>query len=121
MPYFLASSFTPANRGFLAAHQIATDFIFEEFVQIFASVGAAGRSANNFDHFVDVVERDAVAEQNVLALLGLAQVVLRAAAHHVNAVIDEQAQQFEQAQFARLAGDDGQHDHAERFLHLGHA
>ncbi len=53
--------------------------------------------------------------------LGLAQLVLRAAADHVDAVLDEQAQQFEQAQLARLPGDDGQQDHAERFLHLRHA
>ena len=94
-------------------------FVAEEFVQILAGVGAAGRSANDLDHVVDVVERDAVAEQDVLALAGLAQLVLRAAAHHVDAVLDEQAQQLQQAQLARLPGDDGQQDHAERFLHLG--
>ena len=62
-----------------------------------------------------------VAEQDVLALARLAQFVLRAAAHHVDAVLDEEAQQVEQAQLARLAGDDRQQDHAERFLHLRHA
>ena len=90
----------------------------EEFVQVFAGIGAAGRSADDLDHVVDVIEGDVVAEQNVLALAGLAQFVLRAAAHHINAVLDKKAQQFEQAEFARLAGDDGQQDHAERFLHL---
>ena len=59
-----------------------------------------------------------VAEQDVLALLRLAQVVFRAAAHHFDAVLDEKLQQFKQAQLARLAVDDGQHDHAERFLQL---
>ena len=33
-------------------------------------------------------------------------------------MIEEQLDHRNQAQFARLAGDDGQQDHAERFLHL---
>ena len=59
-----------------------------------------------------------VAKQNVLALAGLAELVLCAAAHNVDAVLDKKAQQVEQAEFARLAGDDREQDHAERFLHL---
>ena len=57
----------------------------------------------------------------MLALAGLAQFVLRAAADHVDAVLDEKMQQLQQAELARLAGDNGEQDHAERFLHLRHA
>ena len=60
-----------------------------------------------------------IADQNVLALFGLAQFVLRAPANHVHAMLDEEPQQFDEAQFARLAADDGEQDHAEGFLHLG--
>ena len=42
-----------------------------------------------------------IAEQDVLALLRLAQLVLRAAPHHVDAVLDEEVQQVEQAQLGR--------------------
>src|SRR3984957_19317320 len=93
--------------------------IGEEFVQVFAGVGAAGRTADHADDFGEIVEGDLVAEQDVLAFFGFAQFVLGAAAHHVHAVLDEEAQQIQQAQLARLSGDDGQQDHAERFLHLG--
>src|SRR6202167_2688238 len=91
----------------------------EEFVQVLAGVGTAGGTADHADDIVEVVERDLVAEQNVFALFGFAQFVLGAAAHHVHAVLDEQAQQVQQAELARLSGDDGQQDHAEGFLHLG--
>ena len=67
---------------------------------------------------VQMIERDLVAEQNVLALVGLAQVEARAAQHHFAAVFEEEAQQLDQAHLARLAAGDGQQDHAERFLHL---
>ena len=59
-----------------------------------------------------------VAEQDVLAFAGFAQFVLRAAADHIDAVVDERLQQFNEAEFARLAADDREQDHAERFLHL---
>src|SRR5580658_2000156 len=109
-----------ANRGFLAADQDANRLVFEEFVQVLPGIRAAGRSADDFDHVIDVVERDAVAEQDVLALAGLAQLVLRAPADHVDAVFEEQVKQLQQAKLARLAGDDGEQDHAKRFLHLRH-
>src|SRR6202167_4996437 len=91
----------------------------KEFVQVLAGVGAAGGTTDHADDIVEVVERDLVAEQNVFALFGFAQFVLGTAAHHVHAVLDEKAQQVQQAELARLSGDDGQQDHAERFLHLG--
>ena len=115
---FLGVELDALDRGFAAADHHADGFVLEEFVQILAGIRAAGRSANNFDDVVNVIESDVVAEQDVLALLRFAQLVLRAAAHHVHAVLDEQAQQFEQAQLARLPGDDRQQNHAERFLHL---
>ena len=54
----------------------------------------------------------------MLALARLAQIVARAAQHHVAAVLDEQPDEFEQAHLFRLPAGDGQQDHAERFLHL---
>src|ERR1700726_2679951 len=104
-----------------AAHRARGNFyglVLEELVQILAGVGAARRSADDLNHVVDVVERDAVAEQDVLALARLAQLVLRATADHVGAMLDEELQQLDQAQLARLPGHDREQDHAERFLHL---
>ena len=76
------------------------------------------RRADQLDHGVQVVERLLEAEQDVLALARLAQQVLGAAAHHVDAVVDEALDAVDQAQFARLPVDDGQHDDAEAHLHL---
>ncbi len=70
------------------------------------------------DHFVDVVEREAEAEQDVLALAGLAQFVIGPPAHHIDAVLDEVLDRREQAQFARLAVDDRKIDDAEADLKL---
>src|SRR5215472_1876229 len=53
-----------------------------------------------------------------LASARLAQVVARTAQHHVAAVLDEQADKFNQPHLFRLPAGDGQQDHAERFLHL---
>ena len=55
----------------------------------------------------------------MFALFGFAQLVLRTPAHHVDTVLHEQAQQVQDAQLTRLPGHDRQHDHAERFFHLG--
>ena len=65
-----------------------------------------------------LVERALEAEQDVLAVAGLAQQVIGAAADDVDAMLDEALERVEQAQFARLAVDDGQQDHAEVDLHL---
>ncbi len=109
-----------ALEGFgpAAGRQDLDFLVFKEVVQILARIGAAGRSADDLDDVVDVIERDVVAEQDVLARFGLAQFELRAPAHHFHAVVDEQLQHRNQAQLARLPVDDGQQDHAERFLHL---
>ena len=74
--------------------------------------------ADQADHFVQVVERLLEAEQDVLALAGLAQFVLGAAADHFHAMLDEVLDHVHQAQLARLAVDDGEHDHAEADLKL---
>ena len=65
-----------------------------------------------------MVQRDLVAQQDVLALLGLAQVVARAPHDDVAAVLDEQPDELQQPQLLRLPPDDRQQDHPERFLHL---
>ena len=43
---------------------------------------------------------------------------MRPAAHDFHAVLDEQLDHRNQAEFARLPGHDRQQNHAERFLHL---
>ena len=55
----------------------------------------------------------------MLALPRLAQQVIRAAADHIDAMIDETPENVRQAQLARLPVHDGQHDHAEVDLELG--
>ena len=60
-------------------------------VQIFASLDARVRSADDLDDHVEVVESDFVTFEDVFALAGLAQQVGSTALHHVDAVIDEGA------------------------------
>ena len=74
--------------------------------------------ADQRDHRVQIVERLLESQQQMLAVASLAQKVIRAPAHHVQAVIDEALDGVEQAQLARLPVDDGQQDHAEVDLHL---
>ena len=54
----------------------------------------------------------------MLALFGFLQLENRSPADHIDAVLDEQLDHGDQAQFARLPANDGEQDHAERFLHL---
>ena len=77
-----------AGEGLIADGDPA---VGEELEEVFAGVGAGGGSANDFDDVVEVVERDLVAEQDVLALAGLAQEEGGAAADDVLAVLDEDA------------------------------
>ena len=72
--------------------------------------------ADDADHFVEVVEGFLEAQQEMLAVARLAQFEFGAAAHHIDAVVDEEPQHVHQAQLARLAVDDGQHDDAETHL-----
>ena len=75
-------------------------------------------AADQLDDVVQMFERFLEAEQDVLALFGLAQLELRAPPHHFDAVLDEQLQQRQQTQLARLPVHNRQQDHSERFLHL---
>src|SRR5580658_463366 len=54
----------------------------------------------------------------MLALAGLAQLIVGAPADHFHAVLDEALDAIDQAQLARLPVDDGKHDHAEADLQL---
>src|SRR5467141_2749747 len=95
------------------------DVLFAEILeQVFLGVHAAGRTADDADHVVQVVQGNLIAEQNVLALFRFLQLENRAAADYIDAVLDEELDHRDQAQFARLPGNDGEQDHAERFLHL---
>src|SRR6516225_6052801 len=87
--------------------------------QVFPRVGAAGAAADDANRHVEVVEGDLVAEQDVFALAGLAQLIARTARDDVAAVLDKKPHEFKQAHLAGLAAHDRQQDHAERLLHLG--
>src|ERR1035437_4022741 len=86
--------------------------------QTFARFPRGFAAADQLDDVVQVFERFLEAEQDMLALFGLAQVELRAPAHDFDAVLNEQLQQRQQAQFARLSIYNREQDHPERFLHL---
>ena len=86
--------------------------------QAFAGFARRLGGADEADHFVQVVQRLLEAEQDVLALARLAQLVLGAPADHFDAVVDEVLDAVDQAQLARLAVDDRQHDDAEADLQL---
>ena len=92
---------------------------FEAGDQAFARLARIGRGADQLDHRVQIVQRLLEAQQQVLALAGFAQFVIGAPAHHVDAVLDEALDAVDQAQLARLAMHDGQHDDAEAGLQLG--
>src|SRR5467141_3478217 len=95
------------------------DVLFAEILeQVFLGVHAAGRTADNANHVVEVVQGNLIAEQNVLALFRFLQLENRPPADYIDTVLDEQLDHRDQAQFARLPGNDGEQDHAERFLHL---
>ncbi len=91
----------------------------EVLEEIFAGVGAAGRLADDLDDVVEVVEGDLVAEEDVLAVAGLAEEEGGAAADDFGAVIEEGADGGVEREFLGLAVVDGQEDHAEGLLHLG--
>src|ERR1700730_10840915 len=101
-----------------STHRNADRFVLKILVQVLAGVRPARRTPNDSDNVIHVVERDVIAEQDVLALLGFSQFVLRAPADHIGAVLDEQTQQLEQSELARLPGNDREQNHAKRFLQL---
>ena len=124
--------FRGANEAILAAIELHAFELFglavfrdgdvllaEILEQVFLGFGAAGGTTDDADDVVQMIERDLVADQNVFALFGFAQFENGAPAHHFHAVLDEQLDQGDQAEFAGLASHNGQQDHAEGFLHLG--
>ena len=83
-----------------------------------ARFGGSLGGANQLDDGVELRKRLEKTFQNMGALLRFAQVVLRPAPDHIDAMVNEQLQRVSQRQRARLAVDDGQHDHPERLLEL---
>ena len=83
-----------------------------------ARFGGSLGGANQLDDGVELRKRLEKPFQNVRALLRFAQVILRAAPDHVDAMVNELLQRVNQRQRARLAVNDGQHDHPERLLEL---
>src|SRR3974390_161403 len=93
-------------------------FFAEIFEQIFFGIGATGRTADDADDVIEVIQGDLVAEQNVFALFSLLELEDGARANAVVAMFNEELDERDQPQFTRLPTDDGKQDHAEGFLHL---
>ncbi len=68
------------------------------------------RPADQRDHLVEVVERDAQALEDVRARFGLAQLELDAAPHHLAPELDELLDDLEQVEHSGTAADDCQRD-----------
>ena len=77
-----------------------------------------GRAADQLDHRVEVVEGDQEPLEDVRAGLGLAQLVLGAADHHLALVADVVLDQLLEAERPRHAVDEGDHVDPEGALHL---
>jgi hypothetical protein len=80
---------------------------------------ARPRASDDRDDFVDMVERFSRAEQDVLALLCLAEVELRAALHHLAAVLDEVLEHALERERLRHAVHEREHVVVEGALELG--
>ena len=78
-----------------------------------------GAGANEPDHFIDVRNRDRVADQQMRALASLGEIEAAAAEDHLLAERHETLQHFLQAHGARTAMVQRQHVAAERNLHVG--
>ena len=77
-----------------------------------------GRGLDDADELVDVGQRHRQALEHMPALARLAQLVHRAARHHLAAVLQEDLQQELQVAQARLTVDQRDHVHAEAVLQL---
>src|SRR5580698_4868878 len=86
--------------------------------QVLLGIGAARGTADDPNNGIQMVKSDLITDEDMLALLGFAQLESRAAQHNVATVLEKQLDERNQSQFTRLAGHDGKQDHAERFLHL---
>ena len=114
-PYFVGSRVTPLSSVPRRLMLLAGEVLEE----ILAGFGAAAGLADDLDDVVEVVERDLVAEEDVLAVAGLAEEEGGAAADDFDAVIEEGADGLVEREFLGLAVVDGQEDHGEGLLHLG--
>ena len=85
----------------------------EVLEEIFAGFGAAAGLTDDLDDVVEVVERDLVAEEDVLAVAGLAEEEGGAAADDFDAVVEEGADGCVERELLGLAVVDGQEDHGE--------
>ncbi len=92
---------------------------FEHVHEGFAGVFGVGAVADDADDFVDMIDGDAQAFDDMQALFGLVQIEQSAAADDFAAMLEVMAQHAIERQIARLAVDEGQHDRAEGRLHLG--
>src|SRR5438477_1848570 len=86
--------------------------------QIFAGIGAVGAATNDGDDIIEMVEGVQVAFEDVLSVFGLGEQVGGAAAHNVDAVLDEVFDGLDDAHFAGLSIDHREQDHREALLHL---
>src|SRR5581483_1350551 len=91
----------------------------EALHQAFARFEARSRGPDELDHGVQIVERDLVAFQDVLALAGPGQQVGGAAAHNIHTMVDEVLNGLDEPHLFGLPVDHSQEDHAEAFLHAG--
>ena len=84
---------------------------------------AAGRrgglgSADDLDDLVDIVQCEEKPLDDVLAILGLAEVVRGSAPDHGEPVVDPRSEDVPQVEFLGPAIDEGKHDDAERVAEL---
>ena len=91
----------------------------QERLQAVARVVDGRRAADQRDDLVERVERLEVAAQDVHALFGLAQAVLRAPDDDLDLVVDPVRDEAVERQRARHAVDDREHVRAEVLLQLG--
>src|SRR6185312_1377160 len=75
----------------------------DEVHQRLAGFARSFRGADQGDHGVEVRQGALEAEQNVFAVAGFAQQVVRAPADDIYSVLDEALESIEQTEFARLA------------------
>ena len=77
------------------------------------------RGTDHLDHFVQVIEGDQEPQDDVVALLGPAQVIAGSPGHDVHLVVDVVPDHLGQVQRAWHAVHQRQHDDAEGILELG--
>jgi hypothetical protein len=86
--------------------------------QLGARVLGVRGATDDADDLVEVLQRDQQALDDVVALLGSAELVLRPAGHDVDLVVDVVADELGEVQHARHVVDEREHDDAEVLLQL---